>query len=360
MDEIYVLDSNLEKDIVIDQYVSHIWTERYSGFGDFEIYAAMNKDLYDLLAEDTFLQIRDSDNLMVVEARNIKANAETGDQLLVKGRSLESILNRRIIWAQTILSGSLQTQVQTLLNQNLISAIDTSRRISLFEMALSTDPAILALTLDFQERGKNLYDAIKDICDKEKLGFKVHLTSAKKFCFELYFGLDRSADQTDRPAVIFSTKFDNMINSDYYFNKAPLKTTALVLGTGDDPDRKSTTASISGGAGTGLARREMCLNAGSSVSEKDENGVPILEADYLAQLQQKGSEELAKNVSENVFEATVDPNVSFVYGVDYFLGDIVQKEDEYGNKKKSRITEIIRSYTVDGVTMIPTFENIED
>ncbi len=55
----------------------------------------------------------------------------------------------------------------------------------------------------------------------------------KQFVFELYAGFDRSYDQTENPYVIFSPKFENIINSNYIESKASLKTVTLVGGEGE-------------------------------------------------------------------------------------------------------------------------------
>lgn len=359
MEDLYVLNGSLEVTNVLDSFGSLIWTERYNAYGDFEITAPMSGKLYNMLAPDNYLHLRSSENLMIVEQAIIKTDIEKGDQLIVRGRSLESILERRIIWDQTILSGGLQTQIQTILVNAFISPTDPARAVANFEMELSTDLNILALLLDFQGRGKSVYNAIQDICKKEHLGFKVSLAPNNKLRFKLYFGVDRSANQFVNPRVTFSRKFDNLVSSDHEFNKSTLKTIALTLGAGEDPDRQEATAFPDAGGGSGLTRREMFVDA-SSISSKDETGTPIPTADYIAQLGQRGSEELTKHGVTNIFEAEILYQIGFTLGADYFLGDIVQIEDEYNNKKNVRVGEIIRSHNATGSSVYPTLENIEE
>ena len=50
---------------------------------------------------------------------------------------------------------------------------------------------------------------------------------------------------------------------------------------------------------------------------------------------------------------------SHTYGVDYFLGDIVQIENEYGIQASAQITEIIETENESGYSIIPTFSNWE-
>ena len=136
--------------------------------------------------------------------------------MTISGRSLESILERRIIWGQMTFSGTLQTQVKAMLDSCIISPTITDRKIPNFIFQESTDPAITSITLaDTQYNGENLYDAICKLCESNKVGFKIILNDSNQFVFSLYKGTDRSYDQDANPYVIFSPKFENIINSKY-------------------------------------------------------------------------------------------------------------------------------------------------
>lgn len=113
------------------------------------------------------------------------------------------------------------------------------------------------MKLEAQYTGDNLYDVIQKICEEQGIGFKITLNDEKQFVFELYAGSDRSYDQTENPYVIFSPKFENIINSNYIESKASLKTVTLVGGEGEGADRRYTTV----GGGSGLNRRELFTDA---------------------------------------------------------------------------------------------------
>lgn len=102
--ELLVLNTDFESIAVIDTYESMIWTDRYNSYGDFEIYFAMDTNLLSCLKEDYYLWLKDSEHCMIIEDIKINADIEEGNHLVVTGRSLESILERRIIWGQRILS----------------------------------------------------------------------------------------------------------------------------------------------------------------------------------------------------------------------------------------------------------------
>lgn len=355
--EIVVLDTALQNVAILDTFESLIWTERYSGYGDFEIYSSVNEYALGYLQQDFYLWLRESDQSMIVEELQIESDAENGSHLTVTGRSLESILERRIIWKQTVISGNFQNGIKKLLNENIISPSDSSRRVDNFVFEASTDPAITKLTVQAQFTGDNLYEAIKKLCDAYDIGFQVTLSPDNKFVFKLYTGADRSYDQTENPYVIFSPKFDNIINSNYLESKKALKTVTLVAGEGEGTARRTTTVSIASGAGSGLTRREMYTDARDLSSTVDNE--PLSDTEYISHLAQRGTGYLAENAIVKTFEGQVETTQMFQYGKDFFKGDIVQIANEYGIEGRARITEIVRSQNTDGFDVYPTFTTIE-
>ena len=128
--ELLVLNQSFESIAVIDNYKSMMWTERYNAYVDFEICLAMDIKLLNVLKEDYYIWSKDSEHCMIIENIKIDADVEDGNQLIVTGRSLESILERRIIWGQRIFTGNLQNRIQTMLNECIISPTIEDRKIA--------------------------------------------------------------------------------------------------------------------------------------------------------------------------------------------------------------------------------------
>ncbi|QJU22684.1 hypothetical protein HLY09_26540 [Enterocloster bolteae] len=352
--DVTVLNTNLDAISIVDVYESFIWTDRYYEYGDFELFTSMTDTILSYIRQDYYLQSRESEHVMIIEKIRINSDSENGNHITVTGRSLESILDRRIVWGQKTITGNLQNGIRTLLNENVISPADNKRRISNFIFEASTDPAITSLKIDAQYTGDNLYDVINKICSERSIGFKVTLNNNKQFVFKLYAGADRSYDQSVNPYVIFSPKFENIINSNYVESKSALKTVTLVGGEGEGSARKYTTV----GGGSGLNRRELFTDA-RDISSDVGDGVVLSDAAYTAQLQQRGKEKLAENTDVTSFEGQVETTVMFRYGEDFFNGDVVQIANEYGHETKARIVEIVMSEDEDGNSVYPTFKTIE-
>lgn len=350
--ELFVLNADFESIAVIDTYESMIWTDRYNAYGDFEIYFAMDESLLEYIKEDYYLWLKESDHSMIIEDIKIDADTEEGNRLIVTGRSLESILERRIIWGQRVFSGNLQNAIQTMLNENIISPSVADRKIANFIFVPSTDSKITSLTIDNQYTGDDLYTVIKGLCEENNIGFKIVLTDDNQFAFSLYAGADRSYDQTENPYVVFSPNFENIINSNYFSSKAGYRNVTLVAGEGEGASRKTTVV----GSASGLDRRELFTDA-RDISSDTEDGT-LSDAEYIAQLRTKGLKNLADHMITTAFEGEVEVTRLFKYGEDFFIGDIVQIANEYGNENSAYISELIISNSDEGLSIYPTFKTI--
>lgn len=349
---IELLDTNFDTVYFIDSYESFIWTERYSECGEFELYTPITNDLVNNVQNGYYISIDESDRLMIVETVEIETDIENGSHLKITGRSLESILDRRVIWPSITLDGSLQTQIKNLITRNAISPSDSLRKIPGLYFKTITDNYIDSLDLQIQCLGENLYEVIVEICRAYNLGFKLIKTD-DGLEFSLYSGSDRSDD------IEFSPVFDNLLNSDYIESTNSYKNTIYVIG--DEEGGSLNWEQV--GDKSGLDRREMYLEANDVQREStDESGNTVtVDGDlYDNLLIQKGKEELANNSHIASFDGNVDYNKGYALNTDYFLGDIVGMMNEYGFGGRVRITEIVRSMDNDGYEIYPTFELVEE
>ena len=228
--DLYVLDKEINTLGLLDQFDSFIWTDRYNEAGDFEIYTAVTTDLLNLLKADRYLWWGETEHTMIIEQITIDTDEDTGNMLTVTGRSLESILDRRIIWSQTDLNDTLPNCIKKLLNENAISPTDPNRKIPGLIFVDPTDTRLTSVKLEGQITGDNLYDTIVTFCQTYNVGFKVTLDETNQFVFSMYVGDYRSYSQDILPYVLFSPYFENVINSNYFENKSTLKNVTLVAG----------------------------------------------------------------------------------------------------------------------------------
>lgn len=352
--ELLVLNTAFESIALLDSYESLIWTDRYNEYGDFEIYFPMDKKLLDYLKPDNYLWLNESEHTMIIEDIRINSDVEDGDHLIVTGRSIESILDRRVIYWQRITTGSLQEQIESIIYENIINPSDADRKIDNFTFKSSTDSKVTSLKIDTQFTGDDLYSVVKSVCKENNIGFKVVLTSNNKFEFSLYAGTDRSYGQDTNPYVVFSPNYENIINSNFYSSKSNFKNVSLIGGEGEGFNRRMAKV----GSGTGLERREIFTDA-RDISSTTESG-EMNESDYVAQLEKRGSQDLSEHTETTAFEGEVEATKLFKYGEDFFIGDIIQIADGYGNEAAAYISELVISNNDEGLSIYPTFETISN
>lgn len=351
--DIYVLDEKAEILDIVDVFQSVIWTVQYYSQGDFELIVPATKKNIDLMQKDRLL-CRDKDitkdtfkNVMVIEDIKIESDWEEGDKLTVSGKSLKSIVGRRVVWKQTNLTGNLEAGIRYVLNENVIDPEKESRKIANVEL---DEVAGITDTIDAQLLGNNIAEWIESICSTHEIGWDMYVRS-KKYIFRLYKGTDRTYNQTEVPAVVFSDEYDNLLESIYTYERGDYKNAALIGGEGEGVNQRTTTI----GEATGLQRYETYID-GSSVSS---NGAIITEEQYYKLLQDYGKEQLNEVSDTESFEGNVVSDGNYKLNQDYFLGDLVQVKNEFGIEATPRIIEIIESEDEKGTAIVPKFSTWE-
>lgn len=95
-----------------------------------------------------------------------------------------------------------------------------------------------------------------------------------------------------------------------------------------------------------------------SNTPEDGDEVKLRDVVYSVYLLTRGYEKLAEFGAVTSFEGTVEPNTTFIYNKDYFLGDLVTIQNEFGITVQARITEVIEVDDDNGSSVEPKFEYI--
>ena len=343
--DLWILNENYERLGIVDSASSLIWTNRFRQAGDFEIYIPASAEKLELLREDNLVAREDDDMVGIIERVELTTDEETGDYLIVTGRDLRSILDRRIVWDQTSLTGTVENAMRRLVTDAFISPAIAARKYDKLTLAPAhgyTD------TVSAQYTGTNLLEAIEGLCAAHNYGFKITLESGL-LVLDFYKAADRSASQSVNPHVVFSEEYDNLTASTYTRDKTEYKTVALVAGEGEGSARKRTTVSRSTDQ-SGLHRRELFVDARDVSSNEGE----IKDAEYMAQLEERGKSNLSEASIVESMEGSVEA-VQYRYKEDYFLGDIVTAVNKYGVQADTQALEIMETWDENGYICEPTF-----
>ena len=294
---ITALDTSFNAVAVIEAYRSFIWTERYEDIGDFELYVPASAPYLDKLRNDFYIMCSESPirearidedpgglqtskliKLMIIEKIEYKTDLEDGNSVLISGRSLESILERRIVWKEdgsiteinrdaiyksgaylnpewegdTTSSIPIEHAIGYLIHLNIAYGASANRKIENFLMYYNVDDELHpdtrireASIRPCSYRGNTLYDVIRDICKQCEVSFNVRWNSSPNSqgyeCFVLYLykGNSHLSSQSANGYVCFSTEFDNLLSSDNSLDMSTYKTMAYYLGKGEQWSVKS-------------------------------------------------------------------------------------------------------------------------
>lgn len=336
---------------VVEKYSSLIWADRYDECGDFELTVIYSPELKDLLQKDRYVSIEYSNRTAVIEKVEISKDEDGNASMIITGRTIEIIMDRRIVLKKTEFKKedekkpNLQESMKKLIDENIINPEDAARKIPNFVFSVSRDTNITKLTLDDESYDKDsIFEIVSDMCSDKHIGFKLILNDSGQFVFSLYKGADRSN------TVLFSPYYDNLNNSSYFSSIEDYKNVMIVS---KDDEKFLVVPLNEGTVPTGLLRKETHESA-SALKENKEGELTDAELTTKARKKLKFEHKV-----QTGFEGDIIPDVLYEYRRDYDVGDKVRLEDEYGNAEVVYISEVVITFDENGFSIIPTFKEID-
>lgn len=355
--EVYILDSLLRRETLIDRFESLIWAERFNSFGDFELTLRGTKENRATFPQGTKLAMNESHRVMTVETVENKVDSEGKSVLSIKGRSLEAILEDRVArqnmsdlttnpsWVLTGTPGDVARYIfQKICREGILDAADVIPFLvpgTMFPASTIPEPDT-SVTVTIEPT--TVYQAIKNICDLYGMGFRLTRNyDTSQLFFDIYMGSDRTTQQSTLPAVVFSPSLDNLQNttelttSENYKNVAYVFSpvgSEIVYADGVDPFTE------------GFERRVLMVRADDITST-----VP---ATASALMIQRGLEELSKYRQYSAFDGEINRFSEYKYGTHYHLGDFVEMQTDTGFRNNMQVTEQIFASDEEGERSYPT------
>ena len=346
---------------VIDTAKSIIWQTDYYGAGAFEIYIGFTEQAKNLLQIGYYLTRRDEKNAAIIESVESTDSARDGLTILVKGRMLKSILDRRIVYnfltpyklSPIRISGNVAVAVTGVVKNHAGVNATNLRKMGVNIGSLGGITKIIKTETETAENSsrqstyQNLLDFTDGVLQDCECGALMRIDPTdKNIYYDCYEGKDRSVDNTDgNIPVIFSQDFDNLLSADYTVDVTTLKNWALIGGEGEGLNRFYTYFAEDSSAG--LDRREMFIDARSMPRSYEQGGTEhqYTDAEYQAMLKGRAQTDLKARILTESFEGEISLEFSaYKYGVDFWLGDIVTIQDNrlglYVNVRIISATEI--------------------
>jgi hypothetical protein len=336
--DLYIYNPDIELQGVIDGYSSLRWRRRYFEPGEFELHCKASPENLALLAEDNIIHRLDRQEAGIIEGITIATADNGGDEITATGRMGSSMLDRRIITPAVNFTGTVEAGMRKTVSDNAI----TARPLPYLTLGIA---AGLTPTCTFQATYKNVLTVCEALGKAAPLGLRVRLdVPNRQWVFEVYDGIDRSVGQTVRPQVVFCSENANIDKPSYARDSTGYKNYAIVGGEGDGSTRTIVTVDQTNGE----PRRELWVDA-KDLQKADGQS----DADYQAQLRQRGTEKLAEAVRSESFSADAVDTGNYAYLTDWDLGDIVTFA-KWGVRLDQRITEVEEVYENGTETITPT------
>lgn len=360
--ELFILDSLFKRKTIVEDYISLVWAERFNEFGDFKVVIPSNYANKVLYKPGLFFGISKSDRIMKLET--VEDAAEDGVKTLtLSGRSIEFILEHRVVWPTNAAlsatpSWTISGPPKAIIDSVVASQLSVSSwapnnipnlRLGVSKYPLDTIiPPADSIAIRMTEP-TSLYNYIKEIAKNYGLGFRIYKGPQwdDEIYYDTYSGSDRTLGQTDLPPVIFSFDLENLnslsilksVEKQFYgcyvFSKYGFDE---VYVNGYDA---STPA--------GVNRSIFSI----VVTEPDELTTDSQRQAYRIQ---KGIEALVSKQDIFVIDGEISQNSQYIYGTDYFLGDLVDMRDDTGDVKHMRVIEQIFTDDSNGEKEYPTLE----
>ena len=393
--DLYTCDSWLNPLIPLDQdeWISAIWTERYSTAGDCQLVLPATPYYMDLLKEKTFLGMRGSEEIMILETQNVEDGL-----LTVKGTDLLGFFKQRWAWFVNLGSSDENDRVQdyVITTMKPVEAIVHVVTImvgtaedftfppgSLGLAALDRSQEYLPITTtSWSDVGEvkrltfpngPLYDSIVQVAEKENVGIKLVLNNPgvdgfpPNLYFAAYVGADHTSAQTDNALIRLSPQLESISDIKEVRSIAEYKNVCYVYYKGELTKHL---ADPSAPEPVGFDRRVLLTNAeGEPVGRKPSNMGRWVGGDYnyapepgpadiAAFREQNAKDALANHNYIRAMDGETSLNVQYKFGEDYGLGDIIELESPSGMIQKARVTEHIRSSDKLGKRDYPTISVI--
>ena len=377
----YILDNDFQIVAGVDRFQSMIWTEKSYEIGDFELYLPASEEtiqLYTTAAEKHFYVIRTEDtnhtnlkNIPAMMIENVKTDiqAKNGKFVIVKGSQLKKLLYRRVALNEKQLAGKIQDELRNLVFNNAISPENFDRAIPRLVLGEEID-GLDDILINYNLKGEYISSIISTACQDKKLGWDIVIDYNRKECkFVLKQGKNRTQNQdgdlsTWNSPVTFSVKNQNLIKTNYEVDYENYRNLAIVKSKYEQYNRTTKEVETIDNdievkpykidrRPVGIDRYELYIDQGTqTISSKDTI------VDVNAQTEQnltKGRTELDKYAKTISVSADIDTGVTFEYGKDYFLGDLVSIQNEFGQNMEGRITSVTSTLSYNKCQSIPTF-----
>jgi hypothetical protein len=369
--ELYTLTSHFLPKESVDEFVSAIWTERYSPAGDVQLVVQPVPSMIEKLAPGTFLGLRGTSEIMLIESQSIENGL-----LTVVGSSMPDYLKHRQAWFANAAYDGSEVTVPLVAERSedttagqLISSVVSQMVIAPtpfgsywapinLDWAAEILPGLALGRTDANGAVKRLtfplgplYENIQKLAQDEGVGIKLYLESAS-YTQGFVFRLPPIEARTERASRPFA--YHGSVDSEDGFAERC---------EGDSFPRRVQERLLRQLQECGVDALYSRIGRAHGIrSSRNSRRCPrhLISLEHIAAFrEQVARNTLANHVYIQAVDGRVSSKIPYTYGVDYGLGDVIELAGLYRVYSKARITEYIRSQDQYGEQEYPTLSVLD-
>ncbi|MCL1924032.1 MAG: siphovirus ReqiPepy6 Gp37-like family protein [Defluviitaleaceae bacterium] len=290
-------------------FIEFVWHRKFSSTGEFRLNTNFSSENFKLFDIGNILFRRDLNEAALVEGRDVIQTEESGTILVVRGRFLSSLLDRRVATIST--TANLNTILTTIINDNFLTSAAITRRMSPLLTMLPFDISSKQVLVEHSLR--SALDIIGELAEEHQFGFNC-IYNIQNQSFDLQFYNPTYSD------AVFSSEFNNVLEEMFHEETERMRNVIII---GDTIHNDNVY--------TGINRREM-----STSGLRDEE-IAATQAIQTA---------LRQNRHERSINAVIDThNIQFAYLNDWNLGSVVTlKNRDLDFIEKRIVSDIVEFY----------------
>lgn len=373
-------------DVVVRQYSTLIWSERFDKDSDFELTTYLVDETLKQLPLWSLISLRQSKEVMMVEKHAIATDEFGVKTLTVKGTSLTSYFDYRSIGEKSgvkypAMTKSAIESILILLYNAFVNtqAFDLTTGLAAYYKNPRDAIPNCVITDSTEEHSSanqgpsllrwldpgSVRSALVEFIGYRPYGFRmlrpespgyvvtvaqnqtvsrVYTPNITKVAFDVYRGTDRSIQALGPRALILDVAMDDLNAPNYLFGTNTVYNEVHVC----LPTRA---LAVTRGVYSGIYRRVLHSNVGQPAEGWTETAWETFN-EAMAQITVNSAIETV------MIEGEVSKTSEKIFEIDYNLGDIISLRGDYGVTSRCRVIEYIRTYDKGAVLNYPTLAGL--
>lgn len=304
------------------------FTENLFAPGSFEMELSGYEPYAERLRQGYLVRVRFGALSLWGIIRGIEDTDDGGTIPLVRsGDDLKGYLKQRIcLYASTgdlagfdAVQGSTETVMQHYVRNNAVSPSDIRRVIP--QLTLAPDRHRGLQNDRYLARFNKLTDVLEEVGQAQKIGYKVDMDlDAHQMVFDVIEGVDRTAGQSDRPRIVLDVNLRTAKNSHHVSDTENYRNLFYTTKSGANTEAEATTLTF---------WREGEAEPASVERFETQISVTVdpTAVDIAGEMQNLAAKQMTNFERDDTF--TLELNSAYIYGKDFFLGDLVTIQDRF-------------------------------